>query len=29
VAQFASYGLYLPQASQTAGLYVESPIEAR
>lgn len=29
VANFASYGLYLPKTSQTAGLYVESPIEAR
>lgn len=29
VANFASYGLYLPQTGQTAGLYVESPIEAR
>jgi hypothetical protein len=29
VANFANYGLYLPVMSQTAGLYVESPIEAR
>jgi hypothetical protein len=29
VANFANYGLYLPQTGQTAGLYVESPIEAR
>jgi len=29
VANFANYGLYLPVLSQTAGLYVESPIEAR
>lgn len=29
VANFAGYGLYLPQTGQTAGLYVESPIEAR
>jgi predicted heme/steroid binding protein len=29
VANFASYGLYLPVMGQTAGLYVESPIEAR
>lgn len=29
VANFASYGLYLPKTAQTAGLYVESPIEAR
>jgi hypothetical protein len=29
VANFADYGLYLPRMSQTAGLYVESPIEAR
>jgi hypothetical protein len=29
VANFASYGLYLPKTGQTAGLYVESPIEAR
>jgi hypothetical protein len=29
VANFASYGLYLPKSGQTAGLYVESPIEAR
>ncbi len=29
VAQFASYGMYLPVTGQTAGLYVESPIEAR
>ena len=29
VANFANYGLYLPMTGQTAGLYVESPIEAR
>lgn len=29
VANFADYGLYLPRTGQTAGLYVESPIEAR
>lgn len=29
VANFASYGLYLPKTGQTAGLYVESAIEAR
>lgn len=29
VANFAGYGLYLPRTGQTAGLYVESPIEAR
>lgn len=29
VAQFASYGMYLLRTGQTAGLYVESPIEAR
>ncbi len=29
VANFANYGLYLPKTGQTAGLYVESPIEAR
>ena len=29
VANFASYGLYLPKSGQAAGLYVESPIEAR
>jgi hypothetical protein len=29
VAQFANYGMYLPITAQTAGLYVESPIEAR
>lgn len=29
VANFASYGLYLPKSGQTAGLYVESAIEAR
>jgi hypothetical protein len=29
VANFASYGLYLPKSGQTAGLYAESPIEAR
>jgi hypothetical protein len=29
VANFASYGLYLPRGGQTAGLYVQSPIEAR
>jgi hypothetical protein len=29
VAEYASYGLYLPKTGQTAGLYVESPIEAR
>jgi hypothetical protein len=29
VANFASYGLYLPKTGQTAGLYVQSPIEAR
>ena len=29
VVQFATYGMYLPQTGQTAGLYVESPIEAR
>jgi len=29
VANFASYGLYLPKSGQTAGLYLESPIEAR
>jgi hypothetical protein len=29
VANFASYGLYLPKMGETAGLYVESPIEAR
>jgi hypothetical protein len=29
VAEYASYGLYLPKAGQAAGLYVESPIEAR
>jgi hypothetical protein len=29
VAEYASYGLYLPKTGQTAGLYVQSPIEAR
>jgi hypothetical protein len=29
VANFASYGMYLPKTGETAGLYVESPIEAR
>lgn len=29
VAEYASYGLYLPKSGQAAGLYVESPIEAR
>jgi len=29
VAEFSSFGMYLPKAGQTAGLYVESPIEAR
>jgi hypothetical protein len=29
VAEFASYGMYLPKTGETAGLYVESPIEAR
>jgi hypothetical protein len=29
VANYAAYGLYLPKTGQTAGLYVESPIEAR
>ena len=29
VANFASYGLYLPKTGEIAGLYVESPIEAR
>jgi hypothetical protein len=29
VAEYASYGLYLPKTGQAAGLYVESPIEAR
>lgn len=29
VANFASYGMYLSKTGQTAGLYVESPIEAR
>ncbi len=29
VVEFASYGMYLPKTGETAGLYVESPIEAR
>jgi hypothetical protein len=29
VANFAEYGLYLPRTGREAGLYVESPIEAR
>jgi hypothetical protein len=29
VANFADYGMYLPRLGQQAGLYVESPIEAR
>jgi len=29
VAQFTSYGIYLPRTAQTIGLLVESPVEAR